>query len=105
VAGVHTIRPNGEIDIATAGPLREELLALVEAEHPDHLVVDLRDVTFMDSSGLAVLIRVHKQQLQHGGDVTVINPTPSVRRILRITGLDAAFAPAPDAIPDAAAGS
>ena len=103
MAGVHTARPAGDIDVATAGPLREELLALVEAEQPEHLVIDLRDVTFMDSAGLSVLIRVRKQQLQHGGDVTVVNPSPRVDRILKITGLDVAFAFGPAS--DAAAGS
>jgi anti-anti-sigma factor len=108
VAGIYTIRPTGDIDAATAGPLREELHALVQAEHPDHLVIDLRDVTFMDSAGLSVLIRIRKQQMQHGGDVTVVNPIPRVNRIMKITGLDAVFAPAPataDAAADTAAGS
>ena len=97
MAGVHTVRPAGDIDAATADPLREEILALVEAEQPEHLVIDLRDVTFMDSAGLAVLVRIRKQQLRHGGAVTVTNPIPRVNRILKITGLDVAFAPAPDA--------
>jgi anti-sigma B factor antagonist len=96
---VHTIRPTGDIDAATVDPLREELLALVEAEHPDRLVIDLTDVTFMDSTGLGVLVRVRNAQLEHGGDVAVVNAIPRVQRVLTITGLDAAFTPDPAAGP------
>jgi anti-anti-sigma factor len=54
----------------------------------DDLVVDLRGVDIMDSSGLRALIVERSRREPAGGTVTLANPTPLVARLLRVTGLD-----------------
>jgi anti-anti-sigma factor len=76
----------GEIDMTTAGQMRESLTAALD-RHPSALVVDLAAVTFIDSSGLAALVHGFKQAAKDGASLIVVDPQPMVRRILEITGL------------------
>lgn len=76
----------GEIDMAASDAVWEEV-ALVLAVEREGLVLDLRDVTFMDSRGLTVIIRA-KTALGPSRQLTVRSPRPVVDRCLRILGLD-----------------
>ena len=81
----------GEIDLETASQLGDHALAALREVSP-HLVLDLSGVTFMDSTGLKVLLSVqHRADLAHGS-LGVVGTTRPVRRILELTGLDSAFA-------------
>jgi anti-anti-sigma factor len=74
----------GEIDMGTAATLEERLLAELEAA-PAVLVVDLTDVTFLASAGLAVLVRCH----QYPGPTSLrVVAGPSTARPIELTGLD-----------------
>lgn len=81
-----TLVLTGEIDVATAPALRHvtENLPLQELQR---LTVDLRDVAFMDSTGVGFLIAVRKEMLP-GSELLVVNPQPMVARVLRMTGVD-----------------
>jgi anti-anti-sigma factor len=85
VEGGRVVAPSGEIDAATCAQLAEELIAPPGSQ----LVVDLAQVTFLDSSGLGTLHRARQKALTAGGDLVVTRPTPFVFRVLEITGLDA----------------
>lgn len=52
------------------------------------IIVDLRKVRLIDSAGLELLHRVHHQCMSRGGAAPMASPTPNVREVLRITGLD-----------------
>lgn len=80
-------RVAGELDIATAPKLREQLLAAISAHGP-RLVLDLGDVGFLDSTGLGVIVGVLKRARTLGGDLRLVCPTSSVRRVFEITALD-----------------
>jgi anti-anti-sigma factor len=87
-----TVRTAGEIDMLTAPQLDARLQELI-ADGVERLVVDFRDVTFIDSSGLHVLVRA-ATRLKERSDATsvqITSATPMVRRVLQITGLDALF--------------
>ncbi|MBE1582167.1 STAS domain-containing protein [Nonomuraea angiospora] len=76
----------GEVDAATA----PQLTAYIEREHPDAglaLVLDLSGVSFMDSSGLHLLVEQHNRQAEHGSGLHVAAPHERVRRLLEITGV------------------
>jgi anti-anti-sigma factor len=75
----------GELDMAAADVLRAAL------EHADgrSLVVDLRDVSFIDSTGLAALLSVRERYAENG--VSVCRPSGAARRMLEISGLDDLF--------------
>jgi anti-anti-sigma factor len=83
VDGTRIIRVAGELDMATAPQL-----AFVLARCDDKEVcVDLAEVTFLDSSGLAVLSRAHRRAAQREGEFTVQNAAPNVRKIFEVTNL------------------
>jgi anti-anti-sigma factor len=78
---------SGELDASTASALYDKLSDL-EVERTQHVVLDLAKVTFMDSTGLAVIVTEHKR-LQHSeGSLTIFAPPSSVRRLFEITGLN-----------------
>ncbi|MEW1845901.1 STAS domain-containing protein [Nonomuraea angiospora] len=76
----------GEVDAATA----PQLTAYIEREHADAglaLVLDLSGVSFMDSSGLHLLVEQHNRQTEHGSGLHLAAPHQRVRRLLEITGV------------------
>jgi anti-anti-sigma factor len=76
----------GEIDISTVARLRETLFDLAASGRP--LVVDLDQVTFIDSSGLAALVGTAKRAEAHGGSLHVACGRPRIRQLFDLTGLD-----------------
>jgi anti-anti-sigma factor len=88
----HTvIAVRGELDIATTAALRGRILTLLK-DTTTPLVIDLSGVSFCDASGLALLVGTQRRARLHGLTVTLAAPRPSVSKLLRITGLDRAFA-------------
>lgn len=87
-AGAVTLKVGGEIDVATSPGLRRELYALLD-ENPEHIVVDLSDTTFVDSSGLGVLVGVLKRLREADPDTTLVlaSMQDPVRKVFEITGL------------------
>jgi anti-sigma B factor antagonist len=84
------VLPRGDIDIATAPMmLREALASLVLPV--EHIVVDLRHVTFMDSSGIHALNTARLQAADRGTGFTLVAVPPQPRTVLEITGLAEAF--------------
>jgi anti-anti-sigma factor len=91
---------SGEIDIAYAPALREQLLGLLRPG-ASRLVVDLSGVTLCDASGLAVLVGVARRAGLLRGFLRLAAPAPLMSTVLRLTGLDSRFeifAAVPDAI-------
>jgi anti-sigma B factor antagonist len=81
----------GEVDLATAPTLRSKLVALA-AEYPGSpIAVDLGGVSFIDSSGLGVLIGARRRAVENGGTLVLVGLLPPVARLLAITGLDSVF--------------
>ncbi len=77
----------GDIDLESA----PEFMAAVESavNGTSRLALDFRAVGFMDSTGLAVLVAAHKRLGRAREAVVLIDPTPTIRRLLHITGIDA----------------
>jgi anti-sigma B factor antagonist len=84
--GCAIVTATGEIDISTVTPLRERLLEVATSGAP--LVVDLEQVSFIDSVGLAVLVGAAKRAAAHGGSLQVACALPKIRQLMRLTGLD-----------------
>jgi anti-anti-sigma factor len=76
----------GEIDIATGAGLRERLSELAASGRP--LVVELDQVSFIDSAGLGALVGAAKRAAAHGASLHVACARPQVRQLFRLTGLD-----------------
>jgi anti-sigma B factor antagonist len=76
----------GEIDAYTAPRLREELLPLAQ-EQNQSLIVSLKDVTYIDSTGLGVFIGVFKLLVKNDGQLKLVNLSDRLERLFQITGL------------------
>ncbi|MEU0030892.1 STAS domain-containing protein [Streptomyces sp. NPDC006335] len=85
--GIRILTVAGEIDYDTCETLRQALD--VPATPPPRLVIDMRQVTFMDSTGINLLIAAHQSATDAGGWIRLAAPTSSVIRTIQIVGLDA----------------
>ena len=77
---------SGELGIASAPALREQLLSLLRAS--SHLIIDLSAVEHADASGLAVLVGSGRRARLLGGSLRLAAPSPEVARILSVTGMN-----------------
>ncbi len=85
--GYNVAALSGELDIASAPVLREQLLDVLGPK-ASKLIVDLSQVSFCDASGLTVLIGTNRRARLLGGFLRLAAPAPPVAWALRITGLD-----------------
>jgi anti-sigma B factor antagonist len=85
------LRPEGELDLASASDLRHELFTVIEGG-ADAVVVDLETTTFIDSMTIGVLLGAVRRLQQHGGELRIACADPNIRRIFEITLLDRVFA-------------
>ena len=84
--GVVLLRAKGDLDAYTAPGLRTQLHeATGEA---DLVVVDLAEVTFIDSAGLGALVGAHRRMREEGGRLRIVRPPALVARAFELTGLD-----------------
>jgi anti-anti-sigma factor len=77
----------GEIDIRSAPVLRDELLRVIRRCGPE-LALDLAGVTFMDCTGLNVLLATRRHAQLEEGSVQVIRASPRVLRVISLLGLE-----------------
>jgi anti-sigma B factor antagonist len=85
------IRVAGELDAYTAPTLRQSLRDIIEDQGNLNIVVDLSVMTFIDSTGLGVLVGALRNVRQRGGDLVLSAPSASALKVLEITGLEHAF--------------
>ncbi len=86
VGGITIAELTGELDIASAPALREQLLSLLRPGS-SRLYVDLSKVSFCDASGLAVLVGISRRARLLGGFLRLAAVSPQADRVLHITGL------------------
>lgn len=89
--GLGLLELTGEVDLYTAPRFKQDLVALVD-EGVTALVVDLSEVTFIDSTALGVLISGVKRLHETEGRLLIVAASRPVVRILSITGLDRVLA-------------
>jgi anti-sigma B factor antagonist len=89
--GASTVIVEGEVDVATAPALREELYRLID-RGTKRIVVDLGGMDFIDSTGLGVFVGALKRSREGGGELELRSLKPAARKIFDITGLSSAFA-------------
>jgi anti-sigma B factor antagonist len=88
--GCAVLAVEGEIDIATAPVLRDRLQDRVQAGEST-IVVDLVNVTFLDSTGLGVLVGALKACREAGGDLVLVVQESRIMKLFDITGLADVF--------------
>jgi anti-anti-sigma factor len=87
-AGKYVIGLKGELDLS-ASPQLEAALLEAEQSHAKEIVVDLGELTFVDSSGLAVLVHAAGRSASNGDQLRITPGREQVASVLRLTGLDA----------------
>ncbi len=80
----------GDLDLANAPLVRDELIRMLD-EGLDGLSIDLADLTFLDSTGIAALVVVRKHALDLGADFEVHSPKVAVIHVLEACGVDELF--------------
>lgn len=82
-----TIRLSGEIDHHAARQLMLELDREIERRFPKKLILDFAQITFMDSSGIAVLLRTYRRMQEVGGAMQVVNVPQQPGKVLKAANL------------------
>src|SRR4051794_17913462 len=90
----HVVAVSGEIDLFTAPKFKQRMSAPIDAGR-SHLIVDLSQTTFIDSSSLGVLIGAHRRLKLRGGSLVVVCDNDAITKTFKITGLDGVFPIAP----------
>ena len=81
------VQIEGELDHCSAGRVRATLDALIADPHVKRLVVDLTKLTFMDSSGLAVVLHLYRTCARSGREFAVRGTPPQPMRVFEAAGL------------------
>ena len=79
---------SGEVDLGTAPSLEEAVTAAVSTAGAQAVRIDLAEVSFMDSTGLRVLLSGRQAAQQRGIGFSVANPQPHLLKVMRVTGID-----------------
>ncbi|MGZ6638676.1 MAG: STAS domain-containing protein, partial [Solirubrobacteraceae bacterium] len=79
------VQPRGELDLSTVETLRAAVDGIGSAER---LVLDLRGLSFMDSTGLQLLVALHRRAQRDGLQLTLVAPAAPVDRAIQLCGLD-----------------
>ncbi len=82
-----TIALSGELDIATA-PILEEHLVRLEADGVTSIVIDLVEVTFIESAGLRACVDAGKRAKQNSRELRVFRARPELRRVFGLVGAE-----------------
>jgi len=78
---------NGELDISSSDELRYKIDRALDEKPVKHLVLDLSRVSFIDSSGLGVILGRYKRVDRNGGKIVIVGLQPQVRRVMQLSGL------------------
>ena len=78
----------GEIDHHSAKEIREAVDCAAERTIPKKLILDFRGVTFMDSSGIGLVMGRYKLMASLGGELEVVNVNSHIKKVMKISGLD-----------------
>lgn len=79
---------SGEIDHHNAKELRTSLDKFIISVQPSKLMIDMKGITFMDSSGIGLIMGRSKLMKECGGVLEVSSPPPYIRRVLKLAGIE-----------------
>ena len=87
-SGRLTVYLSGELDHHEAGGAIRAINNLIEEKMPRECVLDMSGLSFMDSSGIAVIINAGRKMRSYGGRLSVENPAEQARKVLDASGVD-----------------
>ncbi|MFZ4452196.1 anti-sigma F factor antagonist [Salibacterium aidingense] len=87
VGDVLCVRLKGELDHHSSRELRAKVEQFLEQNRPLHIVLNLEELVFMDSSGIGVILGRYKQVRKNGGEMVVCSISAPVKRLFELSGL------------------
>lgn len=85
---IMTVMIIGDIDHHTAREIREDIDEKIEQNFPRQLIIDMKNVDFMDSSGIGLILGRYRIMLLYKGNVKIANANKQVTKVLKISGVD-----------------
>ena len=85
---VLTAHLEGVLDHHEAGPIREQIDNSIKQSKPSMVVLDFRDITFMDSSGIGLVMGRYKTTKEIGAQLHVCNTSPQIYKVMRLSGIE-----------------
>lgn len=83
-----TVSIQGELDHHTAREIRKHIDSEISRRCPKFLELDFSQVTFMDSSGIGLVMGRYKIMSERQGKVIILNPTPPIKKVMMISGVN-----------------
>lgn len=78
----------GEIDHHSAADVREKIDNAMSYKKPQHLILDFKNVTFMDSSGIGLVMGRYRMLQSFRGTLEIRNVTPQTKKLMELAGLE-----------------
>ena len=79
---------SGELDHHTAKEMREKIDSAVELNMPSMLVLDFKDISFMDSSGIGLVMGRYRNLIKTGAELHITNAPPAIYKMLKLAGIE-----------------
>lgn len=79
---------SGEIDHHSAKPMREEIDETALRSHPEEMYLDFKEVSFMDSSGIGLVMGRYSLMQELGGKLFVVNMPGHINKVMKLAGLE-----------------
>ena len=90
-----TVVPEGDLDIESVTVMRELLKQVVDATPDGRIDIDMRAVTFLDSSGIGMLVAAQRAAAARGTTLKLHDPGPMISMVLQIANLDGTLVASP----------
>jgi stage II sporulation protein AA (anti-sigma F factor antagonist) len=81
------VKLSGELDHHVSESLRKKIDQYYLSKKLSNIVLDLRDLNFMDSSGIGLIMGRYKMCKEHKGDLSIVSTSPYINRILKMSGI------------------
>ena len=78
----------GDIDHHTAKEMRETIDNAVELNMPTLLILDFKDVSFMDSSGIGLVMGRYRNLIKTGAELNIMGAPPNIHKMLKLAGIE-----------------
>ncbi|MCD7731681.1 MAG: anti-sigma factor antagonist [Oscillospiraceae bacterium] len=83
-----TAKLQGEIDHHNVQEIRQSIDLAADKSHPEILILDFGEVTFMDSSGIGLVMGRYKLVKDYGGRISVTNTSSHIKKVMKLAGLE-----------------
>ena len=81
-------RLSGELDHHSAADIRNEIDAAAELNMPSQLILDFENITFMDSSGIGLVLGRYRNLSKRGASLSIVGTSPQIYKVMKLAGIE-----------------